>query len=85
MTNQSSTPAEHNAGEQLLRQLAQRGVSWFFANSGTDFPSVVEAIARAQAEGFEIPRPLLIPHENVAVGMAYGATLATGMPQAAIT
>jgi acetolactate synthase-1/2/3 large subunit len=80
--NQSSGLAARNAGEQFLRQLAKRGVSWFFANSGTDFPSLVEAIARAQSEGFAIPRPLLIPHENVAVGMAYGATLATGMPQA---
>lgn len=82
MSHQSTEQATRNAGEQLLRQLAQRGVSWFFANSGTDFPSLVEAIARAQAEGFVIPRPLLIPHENVAVGMAYGATLMTGLPQA---
>jgi acetolactate synthase-1/2/3 large subunit len=81
--NEEARPVRpHNAGEQFLRQLAARGVSWFFANSGTDFPSLVEAIARASAEGFKIPRPLLVPHENVAVGMAYGATLATGEPQA---
>ncbi|MEO8856797.1 MAG: thiamine pyrophosphate-requiring protein [Burkholderiaceae bacterium] len=72
----------HNTGEALLRLLASRGISYFFVNSGTDFPTLVEALARASEEGFSIPRTLLIPHENVAVGMAYGVTLATGQAQA---
>lgn len=80
--DESPVLEKRTAGEQFLRQLARRGVSWFLANSGTDFPSLVEAIARSAAESDAIPRPLLVPHENVAVGMAYGATLATGEPQA---
>ena len=69
-------------GEQFLRQLASRGVAFLFANSGTDFPSLVEALARSRHEGFAVPRALLVPHENVAVGMAYGATLVDGRAQA---
>ena len=71
-----------NTAEEFLRLLASRGVSYFFVNSGTDFPSMEEALACAREEGFAIPRTLLIPHENVAVGMAYGVTLVTGQPQA---
>ena len=71
-----------STGEAMLRQLAARGVDFFFANSGTDFPSLVEAFARARDEGFPVPRPVLVTHENVGVCMAYGATLATGRAQA---
>lgn len=71
-----------NTAEEFLRLLASRGVSYFFVNSGTDFPSLEEALARAREDGFAIPKTLLIPHENVAVGMAYGVTLVTGQPQA---
>lgn len=78
---QSATQTR-NTAEEFLRLLASRRVEYFFVNSGTDFPSVEEALARARAHGFAIPRTLLIPHENVAVGMAYGVTLVTGQPQA---
>ena len=71
-----------NTAEEFLRLLASRGVSYFFVNSGTDFPSLEEALARAREDGFAIPKTLLIPHENVSVGMAYGVTLVTGQPQA---
>ncbi|OGA78564.1 MAG: hypothetical protein A3G81_04685 [Betaproteobacteria bacterium RIFCSPLOWO2_12_FULL_65_14] len=71
-----------SAGESFLRVLASRGVEFLFANSGTDFPSITEALARAQEEGFAVPKTLLVPHENVAVCMAHGVTMITGRPQA---
>ncbi len=74
--------ATRNTAEEFLRLLASRGVDYFFVNSGTDFPSMEEALALAREQGFGIPKTLLIPHENVAVGMAYGVTLVTGQPQA---
>lgn len=71
-----------SAADVILRQLAQSGVDYFFANGGTDFPPVVEAYARAEADGTEVPRPIVVPHENAAVAMAHGVYLATGRPQA---
>ncbi len=71
-----------SVGEGLLRLLASRGVEFLFANSGTDFPPLVEALARARRDGFAVPRTLLVPHENVAVGMAYGVTMVSGRAQA---
>jgi len=71
-----------NTGEAFLKLLASRGIDFFFVNSGTDFPALVEALAQAKAQGFAVPKTLLVPHENVAVGMAYGVTLVTGQAQA---
>jgi len=65
-----------------LELLDDRGVEVFLANAGTDFASLVDAFAKRQAEGKASPRPIVVPHESVAVGMAHGYYLATGRPQA---
>ena len=70
------------AGDVLLESLRQRGVKYFFANPGTDFPPIVEGFARAKEDRRKVPRPVLVPHENLAVAMAHGAYLMTGAPQA---
>jgi acetolactate synthase-1/2/3 large subunit len=70
------------AAEAFLRALADHGVDYFFCNTGTDFPPIVEAFARAKKTNAKVPRPILVPHENLAVGMAHGAYLMTGKPQA---
>src|SRR5450759_2520726 len=70
------------AAEAFLRALADHGVDYFFCNTGTDFPPIVEAFARAKKTNAKVPKPILIPHENLAVGMAHGAYLMTGRPQA---
>src|SRR6187551_482570 len=70
------------AAEAFLRALADHGVDYFFANPGTDFPPIVEAFSRAKKTNAKVPRPVLVPHENLAVGMAHGAYLMTGRPQA---
>jgi acetolactate synthase-1/2/3 large subunit len=71
------------AAEVFLRSLAEHGVDYFFCNPGTDFPPIVEAYSRArEGTNAKVPRPLVIPHENLAVAMAHGAYLMTGRPQA---
>ncbi len=71
------------AGEIFLRALADHGVDFFFANPGTDFPPIVEAYSRArEGSNSKMPRPVLVPHENLAVAMAHGAFLMTGRAQA---
>ena len=66
----------------VLRSLWRHGIEHFFANPGTDFPPIVEGFARAKESGAQVPRPVLVPHENLAVAMAHGAYLVTGAPQA---
>jgi len=72
------------AADALLACLRRHGVENFFANPGTDFPAVIEGFARAKERQSTatVPRPVLVPHENLAVAMAHGAHLVTGAPQA---
>jgi acetolactate synthase-1/2/3 large subunit len=70
------------AGDVLLASLRRHGVPNLFVNPGTDFPPIVEGLARARETGAEVPRAVLAPHENLAVAMAHGAYLVTGAPQA---
>ncbi|HET9412583.1 MAG TPA: thiamine pyrophosphate-requiring protein [Pseudolabrys sp.] len=70
------------AAEAFLRALADHGTDYFFINPGTDFPPIVEAFNRAKKTNAKVPKPILVPHENLAVGMAHGAYMMTGRPQA---
>ena len=60
-----------NVAQAYLELLEDRGVDFFLANAGTDFATLVDAFARCEAEGKRAPRPLVVPHEFVAV--AHGA------------
>ena len=70
------------AGGAILARLKAVGVDYIFANSGTDFPPIIEGLAEAAAKKIPLPKAVVIPHENAAMGMAYGYYLATGKPQA---
>jgi acetolactate synthase I/II/III large subunit len=80
--NVQGTERKTIAAEVFLRALAEHGVDFFFANPGTDFPPIVEAFGRARGSNAKLPRPVLVPHENLAVAMAHGAYVMTGRPQA---
>src|SRR5215831_2872944 len=67
--------------QAYLELLRDRGIDYFFANAGTDFASIIDGFAKLQAEGRTAPRPLLVPHEYVAVSMAHGYYAVTGRPQ----
>ncbi len=79
MTDASNTIT---AGGAILVRLKAVGVEYIFANSGTDFPPIIEGLAEAQAKHIDLPKALVIPHENAAMGMAHGYFLATGRAQA---
>ncbi len=72
-------PRPSTGAEALLFALKDCGVAYLFANSGTDFPPVIEALA---AHPGSCPIPVTIPHESAAVAMAHGYCLASGRPQA---
>lgn len=70
------------AGGALLARLKAIGVDYIFANSGTDFPPIIEGLAEASAKQIPLPKAIVIPHENAAMGMAHGYYLATRRAQA---
>ncbi|MBC3193754.1 thiamine pyrophosphate-requiring protein [Pseudonocardia sp. C8] len=66
-----------------LARLAELGIESIFMNAGTDFAPIVEAYAVNKEEGGPtLPTPVLCAHENLAGGMAHGAALVSGRPQA---
>ena len=70
------------AAEEYLDALAAHGIEHLFCNPGTDFAPIVEAYARAAKTNAIVPRPMVVPHENCAVGMAHGYTMVSGRAQA---
>jgi len=68
----------------LLEALAEAGVSYIFANLGSDHPALIEAFAVARAEGREdeFPRLIVCPHEMVALSAAHAYATVTHQPQA---
>jgi len=71
-----------STGEAYLRLLADRGIDCLFANAGTDFAPLIEAFARCAELGIPVPRPVTVPHENVAICMALGHWLLSRRVQA---
>ena len=78
----SQTLHSATTAEAYLELLKDRGIDVFLGNAGTDFASLVEAFARSEAEGGRAPRPMVVPHEFVAVSMAHGYYAASGKPAA---
>lgn len=70
-------PSPTMNAEVYLAQLANRGVEYVFANAGTDFAPIIEALA-GQTGATKYPRFIIVPHENLAMSMAYGYYRATG-------
>ena len=70
------------AGGALFGKLKALGVDFVFANSGTDFPPIIEGLIEARNKGIDLPQAVTIPHEHVAVGMAHGYYQISGRAQA---
>jgi acetolactate synthase-1/2/3 large subunit len=70
---------ERSSAHEFLTRLAVRGVDIVFANAGTDFAPLIEAMSwRAGEQQPGYPRFVIVPHENLAMAMAYGYYRATG-------
>ncbi|MDQ0185889.1 thiamine pyrophosphate-requiring protein [Cytobacillus kochii] len=74
----------YTTGTAFLEALKEAGVSYIFANLGSDHPSIIESLAVAKQENQELPTVITCPHEFVALSAAQGYAQATGEPQAVI-
>jgi len=77
----STDTSTEMAAEAYLSRLGERGIEYVFANAGTDFAPIVEALARPSG-GKKYPRFITVPHENVAMAMAHGYYRTCGKPAA---
>jgi acetolactate synthase-1/2/3 large subunit len=70
------------SAEAYLGRLGERGIEYVFANAGTDFAPIVEALSRPSGRARKYPRFITVPHENVAMAMAHGYYRTCGKPAA---
>jgi acetolactate synthase-1/2/3 large subunit len=68
----------------FLEALQEAGVSYIFANLGSDHPAIIESLAVAKKEGKKVPEVITCPHEMVALSAASSYAQITGKPQAVI-
>jgi acetolactate synthase I/II/III large subunit len=70
----------------LLEAMREVGVTYAFANLGSDHTGIMEAYAQAKAAGTlqALPELILCPHEMVALSAAHGYAQVSGEPQAVI-
>jgi acetolactate synthase-1/2/3 large subunit len=68
--------------ETFLAALVDRGIEYVFANAGTDFAPIIEALVAASQNGVKVPNFVTVPHENVAIAMAQGYYRLAGKPAA---
>ncbi len=71
-------PSRGTAGAAIFAQLKVLGIEYVFANSGTDFPPIIEGLAEAKVKNIAVPEVVIIPHEHAAMGMAHGYYLISG-------
>ena len=78
----AKTIAAETVAEAYLTLMAERGIEYLFANGGTDFAPMIEAIAAINAKGTTPKLKVVsVGHENVATSMAMSYYLHTGRPQ----
>ena len=80
------TERYYTTSTAFLEALAEAGVTYIFANLGSDHPGLLEAVAQARAEGRAgaLPDIIVCPHETVAVSAAHAYAMVTGEPQAVV-
>ncbi len=78
----TKTIKDCTVADAYLEILADRGVEYLFANAGTDFAPLIEALANFRTAGRAAPAALAVPHENLAMAMAHGHAMISGRPQA---
>jgi acetolactate synthase-1/2/3 large subunit len=72
----------YTASSAFLEALTEAGISYIFANWGSDHPALIEAIAEARAMERAIPQVITCPNEMVALSAAHGYAQVSGRPQA---
>jgi acetolactate synthase-1/2/3 large subunit len=80
------TDRYYTASTAFLEALAEAGVSYIFANFGSDHTGIIEAMAQARSLGQagQLPRLIVCPHETVAFSAAHAYAMVSGEPQAVI-
>lgn len=81
MSPSATDATGHPTARYFIEGLTEAGIDFLFSNLGTDHVTLIDELARCEAEGRPAPRVILCPHENVAIHMAGGYAAMTGRGQ----
>src|SRR6266700_421048 len=68
----------------FLDALNEAGVSYLFANFGSDHPAILERLVEAAKQGERMPQVVTCPNEMVGLSAAHGFAQVTGRAQAVL-
>src|SRR5215475_12191347 len=74
----------YTASTALIEALHEAGVSYIFANLGSDHSATIESLAEASATGRPAPKLVTSPNEMVALSAAHGFAQVAGRAQAVL-
>ena len=74
----------YTTSHAFLEALEEAGVSYIFANFGSDHPAILESLADLRAAGRPTPKVITCPTEMVALSAAHGYAQITGRAQAVV-
>src|SRR5262249_48207825 len=74
----------YTASTALIEALYDAGVSFIFANLGSDHPAIIESLAEASATGRPAPSLVTCPNEMVALSAAHGFAQVSRQAQAVL-
>ena len=74
----------HTTSSAFLDALTEVGVSYIFANFGSDHPALIETIAEARATGRPTPKVIICPNEMAGLSAAHGFWQVSGVAQAVL-
>src|SRR5438105_15537492 len=74
----------YTTGAAFLDALNEAGVSFLFANFGSDHPAILERLVEAAKQGERMPRVVTCPNEMVGLSAAQGFAQVTGRAQAVL-
>lgn len=80
--NEWISVANQSVAERLILLLQSRGIEYLFANSGTDFTPIIEAVANLKLQNKLTLKIIQCPHENTSIAMAHGYFLISKRQQA---
>lgn len=84
IVEEKSGKSKYTTSTAFLEALQEAGVSYIFANLGSDHPALIESLAQAQKDNKKLPKLIICPHEMVAMSAAHGYAQHTGETQAVI-
>lgn len=74
----TETVAVEDVGQAFVESTVRCGIKYWIVNTGTDWPALIDALAKRVAQGEAWPKIIHCPHEFTATSMGHGYAMVSG-------